>query len=126
MIVSPAGHRPESRANQRSPRKRPVIFPAGLRSFPLGRIISAAQYYRVRDARITSISLLRKSASLRSTNLDAHVFLALGDQGRCLAAISDRPDQAELTFGLTPPMATTPLQRPFTRGSLTGALGLFC
>ena len=39
MIVSLSGHRPESRASQRSWPKRPVIFSAGLPHFPSGRII---------------------------------------------------------------------------------------
>ena len=46
-INSPSGHRPESRASQRSRPKRPVIFSVDSRSFPLGTINSSSRYYRV-------------------------------------------------------------------------------
>jgi len=55
MIVSPAGHRLESRANQRFYPKAPGIFPPDFASFPLGRINSASRYYRVRRLRRTQM-----------------------------------------------------------------------
>ena len=54
-INSPAGHRPESRASQRSWPRRPVIFSAGLASFPLRTINSASQYYRASSPLRTQI-----------------------------------------------------------------------
>ena len=51
-INRPSGHRPESRANQRSWPKRPVIFSADSRCFPVGSVNSASQYYRARHAQI--------------------------------------------------------------------------
>ena len=54
-INSPAGHRPESRASQRSWPRRPVIFSAGLPSFPLRRINSAPRYYRASSPLRTQI-----------------------------------------------------------------------
>ena len=45
-INSPSGHRPESRASQRSWPKQPVIFSPDFRIFRLGWMNSASRYYR--------------------------------------------------------------------------------